>query len=452
MQELLKASAGRMAQAVRAGQVSPAELVAAQIARIEVLNPSLNAIVVPRFEEALAEARGAGRAGGPLHGVPFTVKESIPVAGLPCTAGSELFAGNVPDRDAVVVERLREAGAILVGKTNVSELLAHPDSVNPLYGATRNPHDPSRTAGGSSGGEAAALAARLSPLGLGGDLGGSIRWPAHACGVAGLRPSRGAVPAAEHMPPPLSPGFGRWGSIGPMARTVEDLELALGLLAHPAPARDADALLGPALAPARRPARIAVFEEDGMQPVAGVIRAAVRRAGEALAAGGHEVVVAAPPDIAAIRAVFDTILATEVAALSGGDIPAPAAYFRAWASVHGLELRAHAWMEEHPVAVAPIAPVGAFPLGGAFDDVDADGVALRPGGKLTTCTWASVCGLPAVAVPAGRDADGLPVGVQVIARRAHDRDALAIARELEDVFGGAPDPDEAPNSATRAAA
>jgi amidase len=453
MEGPLKWSARRQARAIAAREVSPRELLEAHVARIETLNPLLNAIVVPRLDEAMREARDAeralrrGDATGPLHGVPFTAKESIPVAGMPCTAGSEVFAGVVPDRDAPPVAALREAGAILLGKTNVSELLAHPDSVNPRYGATCNPHDPERTAGGSSGGEAAAIAAAMSPLGLGSDLGGSVRWPAHACGIAGLRPSRGAVPSAEHVPPPATPGLSRFATIGPLARTVGDLELAFDLVARPAPARDADAVLG-AGAPAARPARIAVFEEDGLQPVARGCRDAVRRAAEALAAAGHVVVDAAPPDARAIRQAFDRIVETELTALSGGEVADPGAYFRAWVSLLELERDAYAWMAEHPVAVAPVAPVTAFPVGGGFGDVDADGEPLAPGGKLTICTWANATGLPAVAVPAGRDADGLPVGVQVFARRGHDRDALAVALEIESALGGWADPDDAPRSAT----
>jgi amidase len=457
MDDLVKWSARRQAQAVAAREVSPRELLEAHVARIERLDPLLNAIVLPRLEEAKREAGDAervllrGERIGPLHGVPFTVKESIPVAGMPCTAGSEVFAGVAPDRDAPPVTALREAGAILLGKTNVSELLAHPDSVNPRYGATCNPHDPERTAGGSSGGEAAAIAAAMSPLGLGSDLGGSIRWPAHACGIAGLRPSRGAVPSAEHVPPPATPGVSRFATIGPLARTVDDLELVLDLVARPAPARDADAVLGGGAA-AARPARIAVFEADGLQPVARACRDAVRRAAEALAGAGHVVVAAAPPDARAIREAFDRIVEDEFTALSGGEVADPGAYFRAWVNLQELERAAHAWMAEHPVAVAPVAPVTAFPLRGAFGDVDADGEPLAPGGKLTLCTWANATGLSAVAVPAGRDADGLPVGVQVFARRGHDRDALAVARELESALGGWVDPDDAPRSATAARA
>jgi Asp-tRNA(Asn)/Glu-tRNA(Gln) amidotransferase A subunit family amidase len=429
-----------MAEAVRAGELSPVELVAAQIERIEALNPAVNAIVLPRFEAALEEARRAERApDAPLRGVPFTVKECIPVAGMPCTAGSELFAANVPREDAAPVARLREAGAIMLGKTNLSELAAFPDSVNPRYGATRNPHALDRTAGGSSGGEAAALALGLSPLGLGSDLGGSLRWPAHACGVVGLRPSRGAVPSAEHVPPPRTPAFARWGVIGPLARTVDDAALALELIARPWPARDADALLGLRFPAPAAPSRVAWFETDELQPVAGAIRAAVRRAAAALEAAGHAVVEAAPPDAAAIRAAYDTVLEAEVAALVGGAPLAPE-YVPAWAELAALERAAHAWMDAHPLALAPVAPVPAFPLGGTFDDVTADGTPLNRGGKLTTCTWANVAGLPSIALPAGVDGDGLPVGVQLIARRGHDRELIAVARSLEAALGPRPVP------------
>ena len=194
--------------------------------------------MLPRLEAAREEAarsgrgaRAGGEAPGPLHGVPFTAKDPIPVAGMRSPNGSKLLADYVCNEDAEVVRRMRAAGAILLGKTNVSEFAAWWDSVNPLFGATANPHDPSRTAGGSSGGEAAALAAGMSPLGLGSDLGGSIRNPCHFVGVFGLKPGRDTVPFAEHAPLPMSPGIRLMAVTGPMARYVDDLELALDVLA-----------------------------------------------------------------------------------------------------------------------------------------------------------------------------------------------------------------------------
>ena len=208
MSDLVKRSAAWMARALRTREISCMELLEAHLARFEERNEAVNAIVVPRHEAARAEASAAdaaiarGDPLGPLHGVPFTVKEVIGVAGMPTTNGSALLGDRVASRDAEVVRRLRSAGAILMGKTNLSEFSAFWDSVNHVYGTTRNPHDLTRTAGGSSGGEAAAVAAAMSPFGIGSDLSGSIRAPAHWTGVFGLRTGRDAVPCPPHEPWP----------------------------------------------------------------------------------------------------------------------------------------------------------------------------------------------------------------------------------------------------------
>ena len=231
--------------------------------------------------------------------MPFTAKDPIAVAGMRAPNGSRLLADHVSEHDAEVIRRMRGAGAILLGKTNVSEFVAWWDSVNRLFGATANPHDHSRTAGGSSGGEAAAIASGMSPLGLGSDLGGSIRNPCHFVGVFGLKPGRGTVPVTAHFPLPMGPGIRLMGVVGPMARFAEDLELALGVLA-------------PRTLPTERPERVAVYEEDGLQPVSRDCRAAVRRAAAALGEAGHELAEAAPPHAAEVRAAFDLLLGTEM--------------------------------------------------------------------------------------------------------------------------------------------
>src|SRR6185295_893342 len=305
-EQLVKASATWMAQAIRHREVSALELFDAHAARIGERDPQVNAFVLPRLEEARAEAVEAdealarGEHLGPLHGVPFTAKEPIAAAGMASPNGSRLFADHVDDADAVPLRRLRDAGAILVGKTNVPEVCAHWDTYNDLFGATANPHDVTRSAGGSSGGEAAALASAMTPLGLGSDYGGSIRCPAHFCGVLGLRPGRDTLPWADHHPMVNGPGPRMMATVGPLARTVDDLELALAVLAP----------LEPALA---APTGIAVFEEDGLQPVAAACRAAVRRAADALSEAGHDVVESSPPEQAAVRAAFDTVLVHEAA-------------------------------------------------------------------------------------------------------------------------------------------
>ena len=306
-EELVKASATWMAQAIRRREVSAVELLDAHAARIAERDPRVNALVVPRLREARAEAVEAdaalarGEHLGPLHGVPFTAKEVIAVAGMPAPNGSLLLADHVSDADAVPMRRLRDAGAILLGKTNVPEFCSHWDTYNELFGATVNPHDPTRSAGGSSGGEAAALASAMTALGLGSDLGGSIRAPCHFCGLFGLKPGRDTVPWADHHPMVSGPGPRMMGSVGPMARCVDDLELALAVLAPLEPAVGA-------------PTGVAVFEEDGLQPVSAACRAAVGRAAAALGDAGRDVVEARPPAQAQVRAAFDLVLVSEAAA------------------------------------------------------------------------------------------------------------------------------------------
>lgn len=453
-EELVKASATWMAQAIRRREVSAVELFDAHAARIAERDPRVNALVFPRLHEARAEAVEADAALargdhlGPLHGVPFTAKEVIAVAGMPAPNGSRLLADHVSQADAVPLRRLREAGAILVGKTNVPEFCSHWDTYNELFGATVNPHDPTRSAGGSSGGEAAALASAMTPLGLGSDLGGSIRAPCHFCGLFGLKPGRDTVPWADHHPMLSAPGPRLFGSVGPMARCVDDLELALAVLAPLEPAVGA-------------PTGVAVFEDDGLQPVSAACRAAVRRAAAALGDAGHDIVEARPPGQSAVRSAFDVALVTEAAAglLPGvagredelsppirgfvdalrGYQPALRSYLEAFAALVRLEAEADAWLERHGAALCPVAPDVAPPSRGVFGPID--GEAIRPGGKLTLCTYANALGLPAVSVPVMIGEAGLPAGVQLIGARGHERALLALARELERALGGWLDPD-----------
>jgi Asp-tRNA(Asn)/Glu-tRNA(Gln) amidotransferase A subunit family amidase len=456
---LVERSASWMARAVRVRQISAVELFEAHAERIAERDPEINALVLPRLDEAREEAVAADAAPaeerGPLHGVPFTCKDPFAVAGMRAPNGSKLLADLVSDADCAPVAAMRAAGAILLGKTNVSEFASWWDSVNPLFGATANPHDRSRTAGGSSGGEAAAIASGMSPLGLGSDLGGSIRNPCHFTGLFGLKAGRESLPFVEHAPLPAGPGIRSFGVIGPMARTVADLELALDVLA-----------IRP-LGAAERPARIAVFEEDGLQPVSRACRAAVRRAAEALA--GHELVEAAPPNPGEVRAAMDIVIGAEMASTmpafvgdrfgelspylqemfseGSGSPPGFPQYLDASARLARYENEADAWFRRHPVALCPCAPDIAPPLRGRWP-AELDGVPMRPGGKLTLATYANALGLPAVCVPVMRapplgtkvpglaPSAGLPVGVQLIGARGSERSLLALAAELESSLGG----------------
>ena len=289
MRELTFLPAVSMAEQIRRKVLSPVELLEAHLARIEELNPRLNAFVQVDAEGArqqarLAEAALGGSAElGPLHGVPLSIKSSIAVAGLRCESGTKLRAGFLATRDAPLVGRLRRAGAIILGTTNTPELLMAWETDNLLYGRTNNPWDLSRTPGGSSGGEAAAIAARMSAGGVGSDGGGSIRVPTHFSGICGLKPTPGRIPATGHFPSSLGP-FALLGVVGPMARTVADLKVLFEVMQGP---DDGDPSAAPV--PVRWPHeddlrrhRIGYFEDDGRTPVTPETRAAVQTAAEAL--------------------------------------------------------------------------------------------------------------------------------------------------------------------------
>src|SRR5919205_1216370 len=235
MDEIIYASASELARAIRAREVSSSEVVEAHLARIEEVNPRLNAVVHLTADAARRRAREAdeavarGEEWGPLHGVPVTIKDAFETAGVVSAGGTSGRASYMPETDAAGVARLKSAGAVVLGKTNVPEISLAFESDNLVYGRTHNPYDPARTPGGSSGGEAAAIASGMSPLGLGSDAGGSIRVPAHFCGIAGIKPTSGRTPRTGHFPPMGGLLDSIW-QIGPLARRVEDLALALPLL------------------------------------------------------------------------------------------------------------------------------------------------------------------------------------------------------------------------------
>ena len=299
--DLWKLSAGDLARGIARKDFSSAEVVEAHLRRIEAVNPRVNALVRVLSEEARragAEADrkvAAGEKLGPLHGVPFTIKENIDVAGTATSWGVPLLAGAVAPIDAPVVERMRRAGAIAIGRTNLPDMGLRLDTDSALYGRTRNPWNPARTAAGSSGGEAAALATGMSPIGLGNDIGGSLRNPASACGVASLRPTQGRVPHAGVVPFENSPLAAQlMHTNGPMARRVADIRLGLSILsgAHP---RDPWSLDPPDPPRGAPPPRVAMVAEPPGGPTDPAVAKAARDAGAALAQAGYEVVEAAPP-------------------------------------------------------------------------------------------------------------------------------------------------------------
>src|SRR4051794_18155068 len=297
-EELWRRGAVELAGMIAEGSVSAREVVDAHLERIEAVNPHLNAITVVLAEEARAAADAADsnpESLGPLHGVPFTVKENIDVAGTATTSGIPALAEAVAPVDAPQVERLRRAGAIPIARTNLPDLGLRIHTDSSLRGLTRNPWNPDVTAGGSSGGEASALASGMSPLGLGNDVGGSLRNPAHCCGIASIKPTPGRVPHATVIAPEdLGPGMRLMVVEGVMARRVSDVRLGLGVVAgmHP---RDPQSLPVPLDVPRPDSNRVAIVPDPPGGTTHPEIAAAVRRAGDALADAGYDVVEAVPP-------------------------------------------------------------------------------------------------------------------------------------------------------------
>src|ERR1700691_1392686 len=296
MKDLTFLPAHSMAELIRQKVLSPLELINAHLAQIEKLTPKLNAFVevdAYRARQAAREAESAVMHGGllaPLHGVPISIKSSISVAGLRWEAGTRLRQGLVAAQDAPLVARLKNAGAIILGATNTPELLMAWETDNRLYGRTNNPWDLSRTAGGSSGGEAAAIAAGMSAGGVGSDGGGSIRVPAHFTGICGLKPTPGRIPSTGHFPVSAGP-FASIGVVGPMARTVEDLKILFEVMQGPdvGDTNFAPVLLRWPTGDEAKKLRVGYFEDDGRTRVAPEIRAAVRTAAEVLHSAGFQV-------------------------------------------------------------------------------------------------------------------------------------------------------------------
>lgn len=446
MHELCDRTALELAELIRSGQASSREVVEAHLERIAAVNPEVNAITVVLAAEALAGADAADRSepAGPLHGVPITVKENIDVAGTPTTSGLHVLAEAIADRDAPVVERMRRAGAIVMARTNLPELGLRIDTGNPLRGRTGNPWDLTLTPGGSSGGEGAALAARMSPLGLGNDIGGSLRAPGFCNGVLGLRPTMHRVPEATVIEPADGALCGQMmATEGAMARSVADLRLALSLFngADPRDPLSVDVSLDRGPLPARR-AGLVTMGIDG--PVHPNVAEGVRRAGAALEAEGWEVEEIELPEFATVYGIWNRIMSDDIggllAALGAVIDPRLAAvlegHMRAADALGLAPMAAHPerrrlmrrWSETFaslPVLVTPVWPEPQFP-GEADLDRGYDFV----GHMLQFAAPAPLLGLPALAVPTGLT-DGLPTGVQIHADRWNDLWCLEAGAAIE---------------------
>jgi Asp-tRNA(Asn)/Glu-tRNA(Gln) amidotransferase A subunit family amidase len=464
MTELNFLSAAEIAEQVRARTISSVELTKAHQSRIARLNPLFNAFVQTDDERALRDAQSRdaevmrGEFRGPLHGVPISIKSSLEVAGLRCEAGTRLREGYVATSDAVLVSRLRKAGAIVLGVTNTPELLMAWETDNLLYGKTNNPWDLSRTAGGSSGGEAAAIASGCSAGGVGSDGGGSIRVPAHFSGICGLKPTPGRVPSTGHFPVSAGP-FALIGVVGPMARTVGDLQILFAAMAGPDPA---DPMSAPV--PIRKISlddlkkiRIGYFEDDGRTPVTPETRAAVRTAADALYHAGFKVQPFRPTNLERIRELWWKLFGT-----AGGMILRSATkgreaelsptlrQFLGWVSAepeHTGQSLLDTWllrdelrtqflqeMETFPILLCPAAAIAAFKHGERAWQVEGKTVKYLDAWSYTE--WFNLLGNPAAVVPVGHSPEGLPIGVQIVGRPWEDELVLAVAAEVERGCGG----------------
>ncbi len=454
MKDLLALSGTAQARLIRNGEISSAELVDAHLQRIEEVNPQLNAVVEVLAEEAsqaarrIDEQRARGVALGPLAGVPFSIKDSIEVEGTVCTAGTLGLQSAPPSvRDATVVARLRAAGAIPIARTNLPDLLFAFESDNLIHGRTNNPYDLARTSGGSSGGEAALIAACGSPFGLGSDAAGSVRLPAHFCGIASIKPTSGRLPRTGHIPP-----AGGWietlWQIGPMARRVEDLCSIIPLLAYPDGVdhtvigmRNGD--------PAEvriDELRVAFFTDNGIAPAEPETAAVVRQAAAALASEVQEMDERRPPGVEesyelemrligpdggdGLRAYLAAIGSTRTHPLLDGWLTklepyrtTVAGFAQYWAELDQFRARMLAFLEHYDVILSPVCAHAALPHGTSIDEGTFQGFSYTMTHNLT--------GWPAAVVRCGQTAGGLPIGVQVAAHPWREDVALRIAERLE---------------------
>ena len=454
--DLCVLSATELLRRMRSKEVSARDVMAAHLAHIERVNPRLNAIVTLHADEAMAaagradEAHARGDALGPLHGLPVAHKDSFLTRGMRTTFGSPIFAQFIPDQDSIIVERQKRAGAITVGKTNMPEFAAGSQTFNTVFGATRNPYDPSKTCGGSSGGAAVALATGMVALADGSDLGGSLRNPANFCNVVGLRPSIGRVPQW--------PGQDAWGTLavsGPMARTVQDVALFLRVLAGP-DARDPISLsddgarFGGSLQRDFAGTRIAWSADLGGLPVEPAVTA-VLESQRGVFTGIGCAIEEASPNLSGADEVFQTLRGVSFVNAFGALLEKHPTKFKdtiVWNVELGRALtgtqvgaatllrsqifaRMHAFMERYEFLIAPVNQVAPFSIDQEYP-TEINGVRMNNYlDWMRSCSAITVTGHPAISVPCGFTPDGLPVGVQIIGRYRDELGLLQFAHAFE---------------------
>lgn len=460
--EIIRLSSSELARLVRRRQLSPVEIIDAYLRRAEQLNPVIKSFASLEADRAMAAARQAekhlmsGQTFQQLLGVPITIKSCIDVQGFRCEAGSHLRSGYIAVQDAPVVARLKAAGAIVIGNTSTPEALVSYHTENLLQGRTNNPYDLLRSAGGSSGGEAAAIACGLSAGGIGSDGGGSIRVPASFCGICGLKPTPGRIPATGHYPPCGGP-FSLIGVVGPMARTIEDLRLLLEVtsgydagdpVSSPIP-------FSPGSNCDRVRLRVGFYENDGYSPAEPAVQETVRLAAASLADNGFVVEPFRPSGLERARQLWFTLFVEGIAMVLApmvqgheDEISAGTREFLAFAAdqppltaerlmttlLERDQLRAQflAEMERFPILLAPVCAIPAFP------HEDAGWGAEHKADYARTMSYSqhyNLLGNPAATVPVAQTSSGLPIGVQVIGRPYKEDEVLAVAGVLDQKFG-----------------
>jgi Asp-tRNA(Asn)/Glu-tRNA(Gln) amidotransferase A subunit family amidase len=459
MNDLTFLSAAAMAEQIREKKISPVELVDAHLAQIERLNPTLNAFVQVDAERAQQTARHAESAVsseatlGPFHGVPISIKSSFSAEGLRCEAGTRLRAGFVSREDAPLVARLKSAGAIILGTTNTPELLMAWETDNLLHGRTNNPWDLDRTPGGSSGGEAAAIATGMSAGGVGSDGGGSIRVPAHFTGICGLKPTPGRIPSTGHFPVSAGP-FASIGVVGPMARTVEDLKILFETIQGP-DTGDTNSAPVPVRWPNEpeiKKLRVGYFEDDGRTPVTAETRAAVCKAAEALRSAGFQVEHFRPEGLEEARQLWwkyfvvaggmllqpmfkgrESDLSPILKQFLDRSAALPAHTGRtlldAWIRRDAVRAKFFQQMEHYPVLLCPAAAIPAFRHGERSWQIDGKTVEYLDAWSYTE--FFNLLGNPAAVIPVVHSSEGLPIGVQIVGRPWQEEQVLAVAAALE---------------------
>jgi amidase len=447
MSEITSYSLSEIAALIASREVSPVEVMAAHLRRIEERN-SLNAVVT-LAQDAMDKAKAAeqkvvtGDGLGPLHGVPVTIKDTIETKGILSTSGSARRKDFIPSADAPAVARLKAAGAIVLGKTNAAEMAMDYNADNPVFGRTNHPGDDTRTPGGSSGGEAVAIAAGMSPGGLGTDLAGSIRIPAHFCGIAGLKPTVGVVPGEGQFPPSHGP-YGLGSVIGPMARRVEDLELLLNALTADSRAPKATVEL--------KGQCFAWYTDDRTSPVTDETRTAVTSGAEILNAAGLVGEEILPPGIEKGNDLWLKLFSrASVVQLRnvyagredlGGDfvrwrlstaddkpVQTIDEYIEAWLERDRLRAQLLKWMEQIPLLLAPVGATPAFSHGSLKLKVGEQSIGTFR--AFSYCQAFNVFDLPVVVVPVGCSPEGLPIGVQIVGRPFAEKTVLAAAAVIQ---------------------